>query len=1762
MAKKTNMTVPSKWQGQEKKFAETIKESVDSLLGQRGDILDKAVTVKDLVESGLATIPAGAQRYSGASNGLAPVGSNVNLNIQSPNAPTNLTASGAFQNILLAWNLTPYNGHSAVFVYRHTSDSLSNATKIGLASGGQRFFSDPVGGNKTFYYWIRAINENGEFGAYNSSAGTLGVTLQDNAVLLNSLADSITSSELATSLSTPIAAIGTLTADVNTAGSVAHQLASEASARATAIGTEAQARATAISTEAQARSDAIDTLQSQVSALSGVAAWDSATTYAQNDLATASGNLYKSKSNNNQNNAVTNSTYWEDIGTYTTLADAVSANQASITQINTVDATSTSALTSQFVTLQSAFSDPTTGLSAATGSIAELNKVDTSTNSAAATRIQALEAALFSKALNATAWADGVSYVVSDQVYYQAALYTAASDHTSSSTNKPPSSSWTLADVPALGLSSAITALDNKVFNDNSTLRAASSELTELENVLFVDVAGVQPYSATKANYVAGDRVSFDKKIWRYKSTTSVAGQSPSSTSIYWELDVVASSKALTDLTSRVFDSGTEQRASSQQVTDLENTLFIDVADVQPYDATKADYVAGNRVSFNKKIWRYKNTSSVAGQQPDTATAYWERDYAASSNALSALSSTVSNDSATSQQLTQLENAIYNDAAGASDYDATKTDYVAGDRVVHDRKFWVRKAGVAQTAGQTPASSSSFWLADTLSSSSATTALIGVATSSLASSQSVTDLQNSLTGASGGVTGLSNALSTLNTEVFTDPTNQSGSRRATADSVTALNTTLNNITDASDWVSGGNYIVGDRRLYDKKIYRCIQAVSGSATTPDNDGTHWLEDKLASANALSVLTNTVSDTSATAAQVTQLSSRLYGANAWLSTGSYSTDDLVVYAPNQRLYKALQNSNSTNSQQPDTASTYWQEQGLSSSGISTLIDTKLTENTESFQKASDVTGLISSALEPNGNIATATSTAVSGLETKVYTTPATRRASSSQFTALRDELYADVVGLSPWVIGSSYQPDARVIYLGVPYINSSASSLSGQIPSVTTADPSLAVWTSTRTYYAGDVVIKNESGVYKAYLSSGESEGKEPPDGTYWTYLQDYNTPPSNSWQKDSSASSQAVSNLTAEVFDSGGSRLATASSVNGLSSVLQGSLNVANWNPNSFGYALNDLVKYITATYVCISAHTSAGNHSSSAGLSATLWQEVDHQGSLLARSATYDRTTTLVEDTENGLTATSERTITLQGRFNDLGGTGSSVEAAFSTQANQVGDLQAGFTVKTDINGNVAGFGLASTGNVHDNSSQSRFLVNADNFAIMPPSSTVINAFVLGSSYSTGDFVSHGGKFWIFKYHDSSGAPVSNFQISSLSSSPDGFNSSVYWEEAAHSPFTVQTTDIPAVFDANGNELSPFIPRGVYINTARIKHAAITTAHIQNATMDMARITGKLSANQIDTNSIEANKLVLDNITLQQTTLADGTKALQVKAIDAGIINAGTLNGNNVTITNLYASNIAGDINTINPFSLNTPITLGASNTIIFEGQQPAAVANAAGVSHSKKVFVSASGWGIFSNDETYKAELWMRDNAVVSNQSIGTVLSTNVTVGWGTYYSFTVSGDVAALLPSGTTLKVNGVTRGTSILSAYEASTNRTTVGYSPALNVNGNAHNAYNASGADYGVDADEIDVSDTVLVTFTPAFQLVSYNFFRSPLDYQSFPFHMSGGLPNGTTASCDIKIVIGVYNAAYLVGGQPLIQNATNNPASDKIMGLEGVIMSLR
>jgi hypothetical protein len=206
--RKGNMPVPPKWSGQDKRFGETVKNNLDVLCGYSGDPLDRAITARDLLDSGVVRLASGSTFFSGSSSGLAPATGVANYDF--PPAPTNLTASGAFQNILLTWNVGLYEGHSHSEVFRHTSDSIADATLIGQVSGFSGVFSDSVGGGQTYFYWVRSINQSGIVGPFNSSQGTEGQTSTDVAVLLDILTGEITSSELASSLGDPIATIPTL----------------------------------------------------------------------------------------------------------------------------------------------------------------------------------------------------------------------------------------------------------------------------------------------------------------------------------------------------------------------------------------------------------------------------------------------------------------------------------------------------------------------------------------------------------------------------------------------------------------------------------------------------------------------------------------------------------------------------------------------------------------------------------------------------------------------------------------------------------------------------------------------------------------------------------------------------------------------------------------------------------------------------------------------------------------------------------------------------------------------------------------------------------------------------------------------------------------------------------------------------------------------------------------------------------------------------------------------------------------------------------------------------------------------------------------------------------------------------------------------------------------------------------------------------------------------------------------------------------------
>ena len=236
--KKGNMPVPQKWAGQDRKFGETLKNNVDVLAGFNGDPLDRAITARDLLDSGIARLAAGSITFSGGSNDLIPAGGLPTYAV--PPAPTNLTADGGFEVIILTWDLERYEGHSYVEVYRHTSDVIADATLNAQVSGRiSGVYSDPVEHSADFYYWVRAVNENGVAGPFNSSTGTRGQSAPDVDYILDILANSITSSQLATDLTTQLAGydtdIAALEATFSTTASAATSAAEAAASESAAI---------------------------------------------------------------------------------------------------------------------------------------------------------------------------------------------------------------------------------------------------------------------------------------------------------------------------------------------------------------------------------------------------------------------------------------------------------------------------------------------------------------------------------------------------------------------------------------------------------------------------------------------------------------------------------------------------------------------------------------------------------------------------------------------------------------------------------------------------------------------------------------------------------------------------------------------------------------------------------------------------------------------------------------------------------------------------------------------------------------------------------------------------------------------------------------------------------------------------------------------------------------------------------------------------------------------------------------------------------------------------------------------------------------------------------------------------------------------------------------------------------------------------------------------------------------------------------------
>jgi hypothetical protein len=152
-----------------------IIERLEVLDGVRGDALDRAVTLRDLSDSGFKVTvnPVGT---GGVTPPVVapPPDSGDGPGIGPTTPATDLTVDETYLALKVKWNNPSFNLQH-IEVWRQTFDQgrvfdTNVAVQIGITTGTQ--YMDYVGANQTFYYWVRAVSTDGTKTAYTGNDPT------------------------------------------------------------------------------------------------------------------------------------------------------------------------------------------------------------------------------------------------------------------------------------------------------------------------------------------------------------------------------------------------------------------------------------------------------------------------------------------------------------------------------------------------------------------------------------------------------------------------------------------------------------------------------------------------------------------------------------------------------------------------------------------------------------------------------------------------------------------------------------------------------------------------------------------------------------------------------------------------------------------------------------------------------------------------------------------------------------------------------------------------------------------------------------------------------------------------------------------------------------------------------------------------------------------------------------------------------------------------------------------------------------------------------------------------------------------------------------------------------------------------------------------------------------------------------------------------------------------------------------------------------
>jgi len=157
-------------------FHNSVKEAIEVRLGRRGDPRDRAITLRELIDSGLAEElldnPFDPNAGVGPTDFKAPP---AFTDATRPPTPTGLSAAAGITKITLSWNNPQIDNLAHTEVWRATSNSLGNAVRHDTTETS--VWVDSVDPGNQFYYWIRHITTSNIASVFAGSVNGTGALI-------------------------------------------------------------------------------------------------------------------------------------------------------------------------------------------------------------------------------------------------------------------------------------------------------------------------------------------------------------------------------------------------------------------------------------------------------------------------------------------------------------------------------------------------------------------------------------------------------------------------------------------------------------------------------------------------------------------------------------------------------------------------------------------------------------------------------------------------------------------------------------------------------------------------------------------------------------------------------------------------------------------------------------------------------------------------------------------------------------------------------------------------------------------------------------------------------------------------------------------------------------------------------------------------------------------------------------------------------------------------------------------------------------------------------------------------------------------------------------------------------------------------------------------------------------------------------------------------------------------------------------------------